>query len=172
MTQKNKTAQSAQTAPHAAQTNPALQTALAQIRENKIVLAVIQNGQIIYTAQGQGIAPLLQAVQGVQNVQTAVNLRGGILADKIVGKAAAMLAVYGGAAEVYGCVMSRSAQEYLQQHGVKAGCDTQADVIENRAKTGPCPIEQAVREIDSAQQAPAVVAQTLQRLRAAQQAKK
>lgn len=95
-----------------------------------------------YTSTKRGVAPLLEWVtQGV-------DLKGFSAADKIVGKAAAFLFVTSGVKEVYASVMSKTAIDILSQYGITAEYETLVQIIENRSKTGPCPMEQAVSGID------------------------
>lgn len=73
-------------------------------------------------------------------------LRGFSVADVIVGKAAAMLFVKAGIAEVYGEVMSVSARDYLSKHNIPCSFGTLTERIINRKGDGICPMEQAVAE--------------------------
>ena len=70
-------------------------------------------------------------------------------ADRVVGRAAAMLFVKTGVRAVFADVMSVGAERLLKAHGVETGCDTLADGILNRDKTGPCPMESAVRDTEN-----------------------
>ena len=69
-------------------------------------------------------------------------------ADRVVGRAAAMLFVKAGVRAVFADVMSVGAERLLKAHGIETGCDTLADVILNFDKTGPCPMESAVCDTD------------------------
>ncbi len=73
------------------------------------------------------------------------------VADLIVGKAAAMLFVKAGICAVYGKVMSKSAKEFLETHGVICEYETLTEQIINRAGTGICPMEQTIADIDDAE---------------------
>ena len=73
-------------------------------------------------------------------------LRGFSVADVIVGKAAAILVVKAGIAEVYGEVMSVSARDYLSNHNIHCSFGTLTERIINRKGDGICPMEQAVAE--------------------------
>ena len=72
-------------------------------------------------------------------------------ADLIVGKATAMLFVKAGIRAVYGKVMSKSAKEFLETHGVICEYETLTEQIINRAGTGICPMEQTIADIDDAE---------------------
>ena len=61
------------------------------------------------------------------------------------GKAAALL--LSNAAEVYGSVMSETAQEVLDTYQVPYSCGERVPFIQNRTRTGMCPLEDAVRDI-------------------------
>lgn len=100
----------------------------------------------------KGIRPLVLWLAEDENA-----LRSVIIADRIVGRAAAFLAVYGGAQAVYGEVMSESAVSVLKNAGVAYRYKTLTDKIINRKGDGPCPMEQAIVDITDSAQAVAVL---------------
>lgn len=102
---------------------------------------VLCKGDTVYTSTFQGVAPM------VEWLGSGADLRGYSAADKIVGKASAMLFVLAGVKEVYAPVMSEGAINTLSHHGIRCLCDTRTDGIINRTGTGSCPMEQAVRNI-------------------------
>ena len=95
-----------------------------------------------------GIRPLLLWLQ-----EDADCLRGAAAADKIVGRAAALLLAYGGAAYVYGAVMSEGARQVLAAHSIRFDFGKIVESIRNRLGTGMCPMEQRVLEIDEPKKA-------------------
>ena len=100
-----------------------------------------------FTCDGRGISPLIKLIDEKRDV------RGSAAADIIVGKAAAMLFVKMGVAQVYGRVMSKSAKKFLEQHSVLSSCGTLTDKIINREGDGICPMEQTVTQIEDADEA-------------------
>ncbi len=118
-----------------------LERAKARFAEGSYT-CVLCRDDVLYTSARTGVAPLMEWIaQGV-------DLRGFAAADKIVGKAQAMLAVLAGLKEVFAPVMSRSGRDYLERHGVGASCDTLVPLIVNRQGTGSCPMEAAVAAIE------------------------
>lgn len=116
--------------------------------------------QIIYTSYDRGIQPLLTLLREGPDVS------GCDAEDKIVGKAAALLYVYMKVRAVHAEVMSQTAGQILQAHGIRAEASTWVEHIINRRGDGLCPMEQTVADIqDPAAAVPALEA-TLQRLRA------
>lgn len=103
---------------------------------------VLVKDDITYISEKKGIAPMLDFLGA------GVPLEGFSAADRIVGKAAAMLFVRAGVKSVYGEVMSRSGAEYLENHGVACSWGEPAEVIINREGSGMCPMEQTVLEMN------------------------
>ena len=103
--------------------------------------AVCRNGQV-RVSHLTGIRPLLAWLGEDANA-----LRDGAAADKIVGRAAALLFLYGGVRAVYAAVISEGALALLEENGVQVAYGRCVPYIINREKTGLCPMEQRVRDI-------------------------
>ena len=91
--------------------------------------------------------------RGVKDLLTLVTerpevLRGAMIADKAVGKAAAACMAVGGVNRVHADVMSEPALRLLQTHGITADYVTLVDHIINRDGTDWCPMERLSRDID------------------------
>lgn len=89
----------------------------------------------------------------------------GCVADKIVGKAAALLFVYLGVRCVYAETLSNSAKDVFERYGVEYSFGTLTDMIVNRKGDGPCPMEKAVIDADTPEAALCAVNETLEMLR-------
>lgn len=120
---------------------------------------VICDQDRVLTSKKNGIAPLLERWESGETLQSVA------AADRIVGKAAAMLLLLMGASEVYGSVMSQPALELLTAAGIRASFGTLVTGIVNRTGDGPCPMERAVAELTDPAEAPAVLRRTLDALR-------
>lgn len=105
--------------------------------------AVYKNGRII-SAEGTGVKPILSFLQ-----QDRQLLNGASVADQVIGKAAALLFVYGGAKEIYGKLMSETAMAVLEKYQVPYSFEKSVPFIKNRRGDGMCPMEQAVAGIDN-----------------------
>ncbi|MBO7362245.1 MAG: DUF1893 domain-containing protein [Lachnospiraceae bacterium] len=103
-------------------------------------ICLCRHGEIIFD-DGKGISPMMKFIAADRD------LRGYCAADLIVGKAAAMLFVKAGIAEVYGETMSEAGAEYLKSHGIPYSFGTFTDRIVNRKGDGICPMEQTVADI-------------------------
>ena len=121
---------------------------------------VLVKDSSVYGSTKTGIAPMLDFLS------QDLDLSGFSAADKIVGKAAAMLFVLAGVKEVYGQVMSRAAQAFLQSHGISCSCDTLTEHIINRKGDDICPMEKTVQNMDDPATAFSALLQTRKRLQA------
>jgi hypothetical protein len=97
---------------------------------------------------GQGISPLVALLKDGKNA-----LRGAAAADKVIGKAAAMLLACGGAAAVWGDIVSRPAQEFLLAAGIELQYGRLVPYLKNRAGTGQCPMEARAEGLETLEQA-------------------
>lgn len=119
---------------------------------------VVCAGDDICTATERGVKPLLAWID------SGTDLNGFSAADKVVGKAAAFLYVILGVKFVYADVMSKPAKDTLEENGIAAEYGCLADAIRNRAGTGFCPMETAVRDISEPQAALDKIRETLRTL--------
>ncbi len=102
---------------------------------------VLCKDDTIYTSTLKGISPM------VEFLRNGINLKGFSAADKIVGKAAAMLFSLAEVKEVYAEVLSKSAAEYLSDRNIAFSYDTLTDKIINRKGDGICPMEKTVADL-------------------------
>lgn len=79
-------------------------------------------------------------------------LLGAVIADKVIGKAAAGMAAAGGVTEVYADVMSRKALPILDKSHIKYSWGTLVDAIVIPAGDTRCPLEKIVEPACNAQQ--------------------
>lgn len=80
-------------------------------------------------------------------------LRGGMIADRVIGKGAALLLLKAGISEVFAFVISEPALEVLQNNDVKSSYITLQPNIINRTGDGICPVEQLTENITSPDEA-------------------
>lgn len=135
-----------------------LQHALEML-QGGVYTCVLCRGDITYTATQRGIAPMLQYLHD------GVDLQGFSAADKVVGKAAAMLFALAGVAAVHAQVMSRSAADVLRSHGIVCTWDTLTQHIINRRGDGICPMEATVLHIHDLQEAYTALQQKFEQMK-------
>lgn len=80
-------------------------------------------------------------------------LRGASVADRVIGRGAALLLVKGGAREVYAQVISSGALEVLRSVGIETSFDKEVPNIINRTGTDICPVEKLTASTSSPDEA-------------------
>lgn len=136
-----------------------LNYAIRMIKNEQASCVVIKDNNIIHTDKAPGIAPLIYLYENKPEL-----LKGAFVVDKVIGKAAAMMAVLGGASKVYGVLMSQSAIEFLKQRNIPVDYGECIDRISNRAGDGICPLEETVMDIDDPELAYPKLKETIKRL--------
>ena len=123
-----------------------MKKAVSMLEEQGLTLAAIKGNETI-TSRERGVKPLMELID------EGKTLEGYSSADKVVGAAAAYLYVLLDVRELYAGVISRRAAEILEKYGITIEYDTLAEAIINRSGTGFCPMETAVSDAVSPENA-------------------
>lgn len=97
---------------------------------------LIKKGKLIYRSKKQGLAPLVFCLKYKKNI-----LHGAIVYDKIIGRAAACLIIYGKAKKVMTPVISQSAITIFKKHEIPAEYIKITGKILNKKGDDQCPME-------------------------------
>ncbi|MGV8123633.1 MAG: DUF1893 domain-containing protein [Candidatus Xenobiia bacterium LiM19] len=128
--------------------NKDYELAVKLLKWENLSLVIVKDGEYLYRGRGMGLRELLDAIRS-----NGENLKGASCADKIVGKAAALLMVYAGITHVHGEVMSNAAEELLISQGIKHTAVLKVPHIRNRAGNDMCPMEKRSITIESPEEA-------------------
>ncbi|MBO4950315.1 MAG: DUF1893 domain-containing protein [Clostridia bacterium] len=118
---------------------------------------VCGNERIVSSAKGIGFVASL--------CNDKKDLSQGAAADKIVGKAAAMLFVLLGLKNVYAEIISEGAIEVFERYGVEYSFGTKTEAIINRKGDGLCPMEMAAKDAQTPEETLVAVNKKLEELR-------
>lgn len=119
---------------------------------------VLCRDDLLYTSYKRGVAPLMELLDSGED------LSGFSAADKVVGKATALLYRLLNVRCVYGAIISESALHVLQAGGIAVFFETTVDHIVNRTGDGRCPMETATAHISDPAEAPDAIRAALSRL--------
>jgi hypothetical protein len=122
---------------------------LALLEDSRQNLLVFRDGEVIFSSGSRGVAPLVEAVDAFGRE----GLIGVVTADRIVGRAAALLNVYMGAVEVHALLISAGAKEVLGEHGVGFIFREETDAIKMRDGVVFCPFERLVQGVSDPEEA-------------------
>jgi hypothetical protein len=102
----------------------------------QLSFALVKEGRLLARGYRDGVGELLAAVEAL-----GTETEGAALADKIVGKAVAMIAAYAQVRAVYTPLASEAAAAALEQYQIEFTADRIVPLIRNRRNDGPCPME-------------------------------
>ena len=97
---------------------------------------VIKNGMEVRTFTQRGVADLYDLLQNGSDF-----LKGASVADKVIGKAAAVLMILGGVKEVYTDLISLPALLLFGDTDIRLNYKNSTPFIRNRDNSGWCPLE-------------------------------
>ncbi len=115
---------------------------LAKLNEQHISL-IVRNAGLTTEYHRHGVDDLLQLLDNEPQ-----RLQGAVVADKMIGKAAAALMVVGGVKQVYTNLISTPARRMLEKAGVQVSAAEEVEMILNRDRTGQCPMDRSLNDTD------------------------
>ena len=133
---------------------------IAEMREQLrggATLVVAHDGVIAAVDRARGLAPLVAAYD-------AGSLKGAVVVDRVVGRAAAAVYALAKARKVVAPVAAEGAAELCAAHGVKLVADRTVPAIRNRQGDGDCPMELAVRGVDEPAKMLSEIRKTIERI--------
>lgn len=126
------------------------------LEERNLALVIVKEGKVIFTSNDRGIKPLYAAVLDLKE-----ELKSSSVADKVIGKAAAILCRYIDIKELYTKLISQEAIKILENSGIEFIYDESSPYIKNRDKTDMCPVEKLSQGIDNPEELLARIAEFL-----------
>lgn len=116
-----------------------LEKAKNNLGEHKISIV---SSTLSLTSDLRGVMPIIDFIN------KGYDLSGASVADLVVGKAAAMLFIKVGIKDVDTIIISKPALKVLEEHHITVKYEKLVDNIINRDKTGLCPFESLVLDVD------------------------
>ena len=125
-----------------------LEIAKQTLKKKNLTLAVAKNGKIIFQSDSHGVIGLFEAIE-----QLGSNLEGAAVADKIVGKAAALLCAYSRVNAVFASTLSLEGKNTLERNGIKYEYEALVPKILDRTGKDMCPFERFSLNLENPREA-------------------
>lgn len=142
--------------PREAQSLDDLEKAEEALKGGALTIAVVKGGKLIFSAKIPGLRAILMASKALGG-----ELAGSSVADKVVGRAAALLYAHHGVRAVFGAIMSEGAAAVLRDNGVGLKFDGLVPVIKGKDGIQTCPFERAVMGISEPEEAARAISRIL-----------
>ena len=127
---------------------------LDMLNEQGLSLLVYNNDELT-THANRGVQDLLTLI-----AEQPKRLNGAIVADKLIGKAAAALMATGGVIEVHTNIICTAGRELLEKQGIKVFAREEVPQILNRDRSAMCPIDSKIAEVESVEECVNVLKET------------
>lgn len=131
-----------------------IEKAKTMLTDNVTFAAIGKKGE--YVSEKRGVAPITELIDSDPEF-----LEGAFVADRVIGKAAAMLLERYGVAEIFAEVTSEHAIAYLDDKNINFSYNKRVQYIINRDGTDMCPMEKAVLGTENSVEAEALIREKL-----------
>jgi hypothetical protein len=121
-----------------------LEKAKHMLHERELTLAIVKNDKALFETRSHRISGFLGAIE-----QLDKELEGASLADRVAGKAIALLCLYAKIKQVYADVLSRKAKIMFEQNGIHYEWKQLVDNVLDLNKNGICQFEKAAETIQN-----------------------
>lgn len=125
-----------------------LTVAKQRLKDKKLSLVFVKGSQIIFETNTDGLSGFLQAIKKFNR-----SLRGASVADRIIGKATALLCVYSDIKAAFAYTLSKNGLEILKTYNICCQFENLVPTILNMKKTDKCPFEKLVENTTNPEKA-------------------
>jgi thioredoxin 1 len=121
-----------------------LDVAKKRLQENSLTLTIVNSGKIIFETASRGISGFLEAIEKFED-----NLQEASVADRVIGKAIALLCVYAKVKAVYAIVLSEKAKAVFEQNMIYHEWNELVESILDWDNRELCPFEKLAAKISN-----------------------
>ena len=137
-----------------------IELAKAQLYSDQLTLVIVKDRQVLFRTDAHRISGLIHAIDAL-----GITLKGSSLADRVAGKALALLCVYAGIQRVYAEVLSKKAQALFKENNVDCDWKLLVENVLDPSKTEVCPFERAAEGLSDPKTSYAVFKSLLQKMK-------
>jgi len=116
-----------------------LRIARRRLDEMSLALSVVKDGNIVLETREHGISSILATID-----TSCGKFHEASVADRVVGKAIAMLYIHAGVKAIYATTLSKMARQILEEADIFVEWANLTENVLNLEKTDLCPFEKAV----------------------------
>jgi hypothetical protein len=138
-----------------------LEIAKKQLYSKNLTLAIVKNGIILFQTDTHKISGVIGAIE-----KFGAQLNGASVADRVAGKALALLCVYAGISQIYAEVLSRKALAVFEDNKIMFEWKEIIDNVLDIDKTGVCPFEKVAANISDPKESYATFKTLLTKMKA------
>ena len=119
-----------------------LEIAKKELYDKNLTIVIVKNGTILFQTDSHRISGFIGAIEKLGSF-----LNGASVADRVAGKALALLCVYAGIRQIYAEVLSRKALAVFEDNQIMFEREEIIDNVLDMDKAGVCPFEKVAADI-------------------------
>ena len=136
--------------------NPDIRLAKRELHENNLNLIIVKRERIVFETGAHGIGGFLLAIE-----KLGKKMVGSAVADRIVGRAAALLCAYGEVASVFAVTISEDGMQILRENAISYEYENRVSNILSYDRTDICPFEKLAADLRNPKEAHAKLKQEI-----------
>lgn len=121
-----------------------LEIAKKRLKGKDLTLAIVKNSEITFEAVSHGISGFLEALEKLGD-----RVEGASVADRVVGRAIALLCVYAKVKAVYAMILSKKARAIFEKYAVYHELDSLVESVLDTDGVTLCPFEKLATRISN-----------------------
>jgi hypothetical protein len=125
-----------------------LNLAKNRLIQKGLSLVIVKDAKVFFETESHGISDLVKAIEKLRD-----DAKGSSVADRIVGRAAALLFVFSGVKAVFAVTASDGGIEVLKKNSVFCEYESRVTSVLNLKRTDVCPFEKLVAKLSSPEKA-------------------
>jgi len=125
-----------------------LELAKEILKQKNLSLVIVKEGETVFESRSSGIRGLLQAIEKLEERLSASSV-----ADRVVGRAAALLLAYSHVNELYAATLSDGGLKVLEENSIPVEHDHLVPKILDKEGKNICPFEKFSITINSVDEA-------------------
>ncbi|MGC8998520.1 MAG: DUF1893 domain-containing protein [Candidatus Bathyarchaeia archaeon] len=125
-----------------------LKLAKKRLHEKGLTLVIVKDSIVLFESKAHGVFAFIEALDKFGD-----KMRGTSVADKVVGKAIALLCIYAGVLAVYASTISAKAKQVFENHNIYFEWGRLVEKILDASGEDVCPFEKTAMEIDDPKEA-------------------
>lgn len=118
--------------------------AISKLNNSEYKLVVVKDNEIKYKSKEDSVSSIVDLLDNKPDL-----LKNSIVADKVIGRAVAMICDCGEVEFCYGSIISKGASDLFKQANISYKAKKEVEFIKNKDNTDLCPIEKLTLKVDN-----------------------
>ncbi|MDZ7671934.1 MAG: DUF1893 domain-containing protein [Halanaerobiales bacterium] len=121
--------------------------AINELNNSEYSLIIVKSNKIVYKSKKESVGSIVGLLENNPEI-----LKDAIVADKIIGRAVAMICDYSSVNFCYGKIVSKGAVDIFEKRNLEYEAENIVKAIKNRDNTDLCPIEKLTLDVDDSEE--------------------